>query len=135
MLNQCVREFILETGERFPLESLASIMRRAVDADTSDRMDEGDVDLSDFAAVESFIKKRESRLRSRGGAGAGKGPDAMVYDVSAPEAAQPPCPPGLSAVEAQAPSLGSLGRSGARPLGSSSATSAKPAAAAATARA
>ena len=85
MLNQRVRDFVFEAGEQFPLESLASIMRRAVDADTADRMDEGNVGLSDFPAVEGFIKKRESRLRSRGGAGAGKGPDAMVYGVSASE--------------------------------------------------
>ena len=57
MLNQRVRDFVFETGEQFPLESLASIMRRAVYADTADRMDEGNVDISDFAAVDAFIKK------------------------------------------------------------------------------
>jgi hypothetical protein len=100
MLDTRVRDFVLETGKSFPKDSLASVMRRAVDQDTADCMDEANTDLSDFDAVTSLIKKREFRLRSRGGAGAGKGPDAMVYGVSAPELAQPPCPPGLSAAEA-----------------------------------
>ena len=86
MLNQRCRDYTLETGEQFPPDSLASIMRRAVDPDTADRMDEGAVDISVFAEVEAFIKKRENRLRSRH-VGPGKGPDAMVYGVSPPEAA------------------------------------------------
>ena len=57
MLNQRVRDYILETGEQFPFDSLASIMRRAVDPDTADRMEEGGVDISKFALVESFIQK------------------------------------------------------------------------------
>ena len=77
MLNQRVRDFILKKGEQFPPDSLASIMRRAVDPDTADRMDEGGVDISVFGEVEAFIKKRENRLRSRH-VGPGKGPDAMV---------------------------------------------------------
>ena len=102
MLDQRVRDYILETGEQFPVDSLASIMRRAVDPDTSDRMDEGNVDVSDFAAVAAFIKKRESRLRSRCAApSAGKGPDAMVYGMSAPEAPAPQ--PGLAVTAPEIP--------------------------------
>ena len=99
MLDQRVRDFVLETGEQFLLDLLATIMRcAAVDPDTADRMDEANVDLKDFNAVEGFIKKRENSVHCRGGgAGAGKGPDAMVYGVSVPEPSQPPCPIGLSA--------------------------------------
>ena len=104
MLDQRVRDYVLETGEAFPLDSLASVMRRAIDQDTANRLDEAGVDLSNFTKVAEWIRKRESRRRARGGgAGTGKGPDAMVYGVSAPEPAQPPCPPGLSAAEAQVP--------------------------------
>jgi hypothetical protein len=38
MLDRRVRDFVLEVGEEFSLDSLASIMRRAVDPDTADRM-------------------------------------------------------------------------------------------------
>ena len=117
MLDERVRDYVLETGEEFPLDSLASIMRRAVDPDTADRMDESNGELKDFRAVESFIKKRESCLRSRGATpSAGKGPDAMVYGVSAPEA--PGSPPGLAS------SFGPLGWSCRRPVGECRATSA-----------
>ena len=67
MLDQRVRDFVLETGEEFPLDSLASIMRRAVDPGTADRMYVANVDLKDFNAVEGFIKKCENRLHGRGG--------------------------------------------------------------------
>ena len=40
MLDKRVRDYVLETGEESPLDSLASIMCRAVDPDTADRMDE-----------------------------------------------------------------------------------------------
>ena len=56
-LDKRVRHFVLETGEEFPLDSLASIMRRGVDPDTADRMDESNVELQDFRAVESYIQK------------------------------------------------------------------------------
>ena len=69
MLDTRVRDFVPETGKNFPQDSLASVMRRAVDQDTSDRIDEAGTDLSDFSKVESFIKKRESRLGARGGSG------------------------------------------------------------------
>ena len=95
MLDQRVRDYILETGEQFPLDSLASIMRRAVDTDTADRMDEGNVDISDFPSVEAFSKKRENRLRSRS-VGSGKGPDAMVYGISSAEAATAATAPPVS---------------------------------------
>ena len=68
MLDTRVRDFILETSKPISQDSLASVMRRAVDQDTADRMDEAGTDLSNFSAVESFIKKRESRLHARGGA-------------------------------------------------------------------
>ena len=45
MLDQRVRDFVLETGEPFPKVSLASVMRRAVDPDTADRMDEANTGL------------------------------------------------------------------------------------------
>ena len=62
------------------------------------------MDLKDFNAVEGFIKKRESRLRFRGAApSSGKGPDAMVYGVSAPEAPVPP--PGFAATAPESPDL------------------------------
>ena len=91
MFDARVRDFVLETGQPFPEDSLASVMRWAVDQEAADRMDEAGVDLASFRAVESVIKTRESRLRARGGAGAGKGPDAMVYGVSAPLRATRPC--------------------------------------------
>ena len=104
MLDTRVRDYALETGLTFPLESLASIMRRAVDTDTADRMDEAGVGLSSFAKDEEWIRKRESRLRARGGgAGAGKGPDAMVYGVAAAEAAA--APPGTAATAPESPLL------------------------------
>ena len=54
-------------------------------------MDEANTDLKDFDAVGAFSKNCESRVRCRGGApSAGKGPDAMVYGMSAPEAPVPP---------------------------------------------
>ena len=88
MLNTRVRDYAMETGLVFPLDSLASVMRRTVDQDTTNRMHETGVDLADFRKVEEWVLKRESRLRARGGgAGAGKGPDAMVYGVAAVEAA------------------------------------------------
>ena len=90
MLDTRVRDFVLETGKAFPPDSLASVMRRAADPDTADRRDEAGVDLSDFVKVADWIRRRESRLRARGGAGSGKGLDAMVYGVSAPEPSQPP---------------------------------------------
>ena len=65
-------------------------------------MDELGVDLKDFAKVEEFIKKRESRLRSRvGGAGKSNGPDAMVYGVAAAEAAA--ALPGTAATTPESP--------------------------------
>ena len=93
MLDRRVRDFVLETGEEFSKDFLASIMRRAVDPDTADRMDESDVPANNFQAVDSFIRKRESSLRSQGTAPSGKGPDAMVYGMSPPEApaSQPRC--------------------------------------------
>ena len=104
MLDRCVRDFDLETGEQFPLDSLASVISRAVDSDPADRMEETGVDLKNFMKVEEFIKKRESRLRSRvGGAGRAKGPDAMVHGVAAAEAAA--APPGTSAAAAETPLL------------------------------
>ena len=79
-------------------------MRRAVDPDTADRMDESNVPITHFRAVESFIKKRESRLRSRGAApSAGKGPDAMVYGMSAPEAPAPQPGPAATVPESPLP--------------------------------
>ena len=91
ILDTRVRDYALETGLAFPLESLASVMQRAADTDTAGRLDEAGVGLSDFAKVAEWIHKRESKLRARGGAGSGKGVDAMVYGVSSPEApAQPP---------------------------------------------
>ena len=54
MLDHRVRDFVLETGEQFPLDSLASVMRRAVDSDTADRMEEAGVDLKDFTKVEEL---------------------------------------------------------------------------------
>ena len=85
MLDTRVRDYSLETGLAFSPDSLASIMRRAVDTDTADRK------------VEEWIRKRESRLRAQGGgAVAGKGPDAMVYGMSAAEAAGA-VPPGNAA--------------------------------------
>ena len=47
-LDQRVRDYVLETGLAFPLDSLASVMRRATDQDTADRLDEAGVNLSDF---------------------------------------------------------------------------------------
>ena len=76
-------------------------MRRAVDTDTADRMDEAGVDLSKFEKVEEWIRKRESRLRARGG-GTSKGPDAMVYVMSAAEAAGA-APPGNAATAPESP--------------------------------
>ena len=64
MLDTRVRDYSLETSLTFPPESLASIMRRVVDTDTADRMDEASVDISNFAKVEEWIRKRESRLRA-----------------------------------------------------------------------
>ena len=55
MLDQRVRDFVLETGEQFLLASFASVMRRAVDSDTADRMDEAGVDFKDFTKVEEFV--------------------------------------------------------------------------------
>ena len=64
-------------------------------------MDESNVPITDVRAVESYIKKRESRWRSRGTASSSsKGPDAMVYGVSAPEAAAPQPSPAATAPEA-----------------------------------
>ena len=66
-------------------------------------MDEAGVDMSNFAKVEEWIRKRESRLRDRGGvAGTGKGPDAMVYGMSATEAAGA-APPGNAATAPESP--------------------------------
>ena len=97
MLNTRVRDYALETGLTFPFDSLALVMRRAVDQDTADRMDEAGVDLANFRKVVEWILKREARLRARGGgAGACKRPDAMVYGVSAAEAAGA-APPGNAA--------------------------------------
>ena len=53
MLHHRVRDFVLETGEQFLLDSLVSVMRRAVDPDTADHMEEAGVDLKDFTKVES----------------------------------------------------------------------------------
>ena len=115
MLDHSVRVFVLETGEQFPLDSLASVMRRAVDSDTADRMEDAGVNLKDFSNVEEFIKKRDSRLRSRvGGAGTGKGPDAMVYGVAAAEAAAA-APPGTAATAPESPLLDSWAGSAANP--------------------
>ena len=108
MLETRIRDYSLETGLTFPLDSLASVMRRAVDQDTADCMDKAGVDLSGFTNVEKWIRKRESRLRAGGGgAGAGKGPDAMVYGVAATEAAGA-LPPGLAATAPESPT-GPLG--------------------------
>ncbi len=79
------------------------------------------MDLSDFTRVAEWIRRREFRLRARGGPGAGKGPDAMVYGVSAPESA-PPSPPGLAATEAQGSPVDPVGGCSSRPLGSRGAT-------------
>ena len=87
MLDARVRDYSLETGLTFPPDSLASIMRRVADTDIADRMDGAGVDISNFAKVEEWVRKREGRLRARGGAGTGKGPVAMVYGVAAAEAA------------------------------------------------
>ena len=105
MLDSRVREYSLETGLTFPADSLASILRRVADTDTADRMDEAGVDVSQFAKVEEWIRKREGRLRARGGAGA-KDSNAMVYGVTATEAAAAAAPPQDAAVTAQvSPSL------------------------------
>jgi hypothetical protein len=100
MLDRRVRDFTLETGEEFSKDSLASILRRSVDPDTADRMDESDVPANSFQAVDTFIRKRESRLRSRGTAPSGKGPDAMVYGILSPEAPVPTLSSAATALEA-----------------------------------
>ena len=118
MLDHRVWDFVLETGEQFSLDSLASVMHRAVGPDTTDRTEEAGVDRKVFTKVEEFIKKRESRLRSSvGGAGAGKGPDAMVCGVAAAEAAE--APPGTAATTPECSR--SLGRSSSAPTDAGSA--------------
>ena len=83
---------------------MASIMRRVVDTDTADRLDEANVDLSDFTKVEDWIRKRESRLRARGGASAGlKDSNAMVYGVTAAEAAPAAPAQGANATAQECP--------------------------------
>ena len=107
MLDARVRDYSLETGLTFPPDSLASIMRRVADIDTADRMDEAGVDISNFAKVEEWIRKREGRLRARGGAGTSKGPDAMVYGVAAAKAAAAAAAPpqGATATVPASPTL------------------------------
>ena len=106
MLDARARDYSLETGLTFPPDSLASIMRRVADTDTADRMDEAGVDISNFSKVEEWIRKREGTLSARGGAGIGKGPEAMVYGVAAAEAAAAAAPPqGATATVPASPTL------------------------------
>ena len=50
------------TGDDFPPEFLALLMRRAVDTDTAYSFDAAGVDQSDFAKVAEWIFKREFRF-------------------------------------------------------------------------
>ena len=84
MLENKVEEHTVETGETIVVDTLASVLARAMDTDTADRLDEAKLDITYFNKVEDWIKNRDARLPSRKGQGSSttKSPNDMVYDAA-----------------------------------------------------
>ena len=86
-------DFTTETGEMFPDSDAARVFSQAIDEDTMGRVDDHeDLSIETYAPVKAWILQREIKLRLRKNTrtSKGKGPDDMVYGVSAAPPAEAP---------------------------------------------
>ena len=89
--------FLLETGSFFPLKDSAHVLSSVLDEDTLGRVEDAEIELTNYNALKVWIERREVKLKSRGKVA--KDPNAMVYGVQHRESEQATSHPAAAASE------------------------------------